>query len=783
MSFRFLKWNAKRTGATIAALACAVGAQALFLPAAHAEGAHESVTVKEVGLGRKIAKNGTVETKESVVFAAPKSIKGSDMRYAQIAWYKAEGKSGEIVTKADLNKLVSKYLSEKGYKNFDQAFPLQSELKLQKFIFSPLPAPQEGAKTKSLKARLLKTDQAFASYLEKLCEKNKIPSSPIPLTYSPTHPAAVAPLEAGGYLFYSSKDAFLPQVVFTTGEKIKNLKQSDFVKLNPVPAAKKTPEKEKGKEEKKAAKAAREPKKGEKGKSGVQGRPKAVRKETEPAKEKSEARTNQEKRVQTPKGRPQRLQAAEKPAFVDYSAPMVHVLDTGLNPPDYLWSENGTWITNPEGLSFSVGEMNPISYQVETRFPKWQQMGTLYVYPSASFDFTVTPGYGESVMLNTLQVGGVSLNEINGQAGADSVMVTWGGQEVSNLNQSVEGNGEKQLEVSLYWPALHYLRWSGEAVNDADGSSAGYGNLSIYHDTYFALDFIGYLNLDATGSAEGVSTSASISGVQDFDIPYTSPQSSTAVYTNGSPNGSGQIGASFALKPEKGLNNADSYGNPTSQTTNAGLWWKEEAPKGSCNGEITKGAEFTVATLADTLYTGPGSTPSSGDMLSNGKAYLEPAGGEAQNPLATGPSGSDFAGWSFGPKPVEYSSVYAGAPIPSLQNNSGLFEIGGVKNGVYIVSQTVPADNSSSLPSFYITVSHGSPNSYSDANGASRGMLDASAGTLQVTPFCKMKSLPITGGSGAASFLIPAATLIGAGGAAYVVCLWINRKKSGKKKG
>ena len=165
---------------------------------------------------------------------------------------------------------------------------------------------------------------------------------------------------------------------------------------------------------------------------------------------------------------------------------------------------------------------------------------------------------------------------------------------------------------------------------------------------------------------------------------------------------------------------------------------------------------------------------------------MEPAGGNSQNPLQEGPSGSEFAGWSFGSDPVEYSSVYAGTSSPSLQENSGLFEIGGLANGVYIVSQTTPAQNtlSSSLPSFYITVNHNSPNSYSDlkdGTNISYGMLNTSTGIIQVLPFCKIKELPLTGGKGEASFLIPAAALLLTGAMAYGIYFWIeNRKKMEK---
>ncbi|MBQ1427504.1 MAG: hypothetical protein IIZ04_01380, partial [Aeriscardovia sp.] len=249
MSFHFIRGHAKRTGAIIASLACAIGAQTFCLPMAHADETNGSVSVKQVNLGKKIAADKIVETNESMVFAAPKSIKNSKMRYVQIAQY-MEGENGaKLVTTSKLNNLISQYLSKEGYKNFNKTLPLQSELGSQGFIFSKVPLSLSSSEAKAEKEKILKTDQSFASYLEKLCSKNKLASLPLPLTYSPTHPAAVAALPAGGYLFYSENNTFLPQVVFSTGAKIKNLLQSDFVKLNPISSK----EAEKGKTSLKSA--------------------------------------------------------------------------------------------------------------------------------------------------------------------------------------------------------------------------------------------------------------------------------------------------------------------------------------------------------------------------------------------------------------------------------------------------------------------------------------------------------------------------------------------------
>lgn len=769
MGFHFIKGYAKRTGAIIASLACAIGAQTFCLPMTYGDETNESVSVKQVNLGKKIAADKIVETNESMVFAAPKSIKDSKMRYIQIARYVWAENGAKLAATPKLTKLISQYLSKKGYKNFNKALPLQSELGSQGFIFSKVPSSLSSSEAKKEKSKISKAKQAFALYLEKLCSKNKVASSPLPLTYSPTHPCAIAALPAGGYLFYSANNTFLPQVVFSTGAKIKDLLQSDFVKLNPVSFK----DAEKGKTSLKSA--------SKKGKADKKTK-KTVK---HPPRQKAETASKMGANGAKSLKKQEYLQAIKKSTLIDTSAPMVHVLNTGMHSPDYLWAETGTWITNPENMSFSVGEMNPISYQVGTEFPQSGQMFTLWLYGS-TFDFTVTPGAGESIMLNTIQVGGETPSTINSEEGSGAVTVSWGGNKINNLNQTVEGNGKTQLQVSLNHPALHYLRWHGAGINPSNGSSTGYGTLSIYDGSSFALDFIGYLNRDVIDTSNGVSLGATITGKAAFNHAETSPQSSVAVYTNGTPNGTGQIGSSFALNPETGINNADSYGSPSPQTTNAGLWWKEEFSEESCNGKVAKGAKFTVATLADTLYTGPGSDPSSGDTLSNGQAYLEPAGGNSQNPLQEGPSGSEFAGWSFGSDPVEYSSVYAGTSSPSLQENSGLFEIGGLANGVYIVSQTTPAQNmlSSSLPSFYITVNHNSPNSYSDmkdGTNISYGMLNTSTGTIQVLPFCKIQGLPLTGGKGEASFLIPAATLLLTGAAAYGVYFWIeNRKKMEK---
>ena len=169
-----------------------------------------------------------------------------------------------------------------------------------------------------------------------------------------------------------------------------------------------------------------------------------------------------------------------------------------------------------------------------------------------------------------------------------------------------------------------------------------------------------------------------------------------------------------------------------------------------------------MATLAKTLYTGPGFTPSKRETLSGGEAYLEPAG-YSSDPLNAPPSGT-FAGWSYGPTPVAFSSVYAGAQTPSKAEDTGLFEIGGIANGVYIVSETEPAKNSQyeNLPSFYITVEHGSPNSFSDlkdGENISYGQLDPATGTLTSPPVCPIKALPLTGGKGLYGFAVPAASL------------------------
>ena len=744
MSFHCLKNHMKRVGTIFISLSCTLGVSAFCMSgSAHADEVSNGVTVKKVDLNDKIL-NGIVETKESVVFAAPSSIEKAEMRYIQIAQYKAEPseKGEEIFSGEKMSGLIAKYLQQEGYKGFSPENPLRSELEEQKFIFDA-PKADLGKKAEDAgKAKLAKTDEAFASYLVKEAEEKEVASSPIPLTYSPTHPAAVAPLTAGGYVFYSANGTFAPQIVFTDGAKVANLPQQNLVELSPAKKENSNSEgaeKDKKKDEKKALK-----------------KPAATK-------------TASDKKAKTAPVKTKVKGAAEvqKTELASLGAPVMHVLDTGLSSPNYTWSESGTWITNPEDLSFNVGEMNPISYQVITPFPTWEQMSTFWWY-SMPFVFTVTPGAGESVMLNSLQVGGMSISQINQGEGKNCATVSWNGQTVSNLNQTVEGNGEAELQVSLNWDALSYLRWNGAAVNSSDGSSEGYDTLSIYHSTYFALNFIGYLNLDAQDTPSGIGTSASITSVVGSslgDAEY-SPASSVNVYTNGDPNGSGDWNdsASFHLEPESGLDNSTAYGGPTASTSNAGLWWYKRFPKGSCQGEITQGAQFTVATLAKTLYTGPDSTPSKGIILSNGEAYLEPTG-TSSDPLNTAPDAGAFAGWSYGTTPVAFSSVYAGAQKPSESEDTGLFEIGGIANGVYIVSETALAKNSNEtdLPSFYITVEHGSPDSFSDTKDGeniSYGQLDPSTGTLTALPFCPVKALPLTGGKGLYWMALPAASLV-----------------------
>ena len=753
----------KRLGTIAISISCTLGVAVFCMPgSAHADEIASSVKVKKVDLNKKVL-NGIVETKESVIFAAPSSIEKAKMRYVKIAGYRAlpSGKGDEVFSGPKVSALIANYLQKDGYKGFDAKNPLESELKAQKFIFAPKAAAKTGKATEAEKAAKTKTgetERKFASYLVKEAQAEKIASAPIPLTYSPTHPAAVAPLEAGGYVLYSANGVFTPQIVFTKGAQVAGLTQENLVEL--TPSEKKT--------EKKTEKSKSTP------------APKALKK--------ASAKTEKLKAKSKPGAKAEEIQKTE---LASLGAPIMHVLDTGLNSPDYMWSESGTWITNPADLSFNVGEMNPISYQVITPFPTWTQMSTFWWY-SMPLVFTVTPGAGESVMLSSLRVGGFSISQINSGEGRDCATVSWGGQSVSNLNQSVEGNGEKELQVSLDWHALSYLRWHGAGVNPDDGSSEGYDTLSIYSSTYFALNFIGYLNLDARDTPNGIETSANITSVVGSslgDAEY-SPRSQVAVYTNGDPNGSGywnETGSAegaFRLNPETGLNNSTSYGGPTASTSNAGLWWYKKFPEGSCQGEVTEGAEFTVATLAETLYTGPGSTPSKGQILSGGEAYLEPTG-ISSDPLSTPVSDGDFAGWSYGTTPVAFSSVYAGARTPSESEDTGLFEIGGVANGVYIVSETEPAQNSQdeNLPSFYITVDHASPDTFSDmkdGENISYGQLDPATGTLTSLPVCPVKALPLTGGKGLYGFAVPAASLALLG---MLGCgLWLSKYGSKRSK-
>jgi hypothetical protein len=161
MGFHFIKGYAKQAGAIIASLACAIGAQTFCLPMAHADETKESVSVKQVNLGKKIAADKIVETNESMVFAAPKSIKDSKMRYVQIAQY-MEGENGaKLAATPKLSKLISQYLSKKGYKNFNEALPLQSELESQAFIFSKVSSSLNSPEAKKEKAKVLKAKQSF----------------------------------------------------------------------------------------------------------------------------------------------------------------------------------------------------------------------------------------------------------------------------------------------------------------------------------------------------------------------------------------------------------------------------------------------------------------------------------------------------------------------------------------------------------------------------------------------------------------------------------------------
>ena len=130
----------KRLGTIAISISCTLGVSAFCMPgSAHADEIASSVKVKKVDLNKKVL-NGIVETKESVIFVAPSSIKKAQMRYVKIAGYRAlpSGKGDEVFSAAKMSALIANYLQKNGYKDFNAKDPLESELEAQKFIFAPI---------------------------------------------------------------------------------------------------------------------------------------------------------------------------------------------------------------------------------------------------------------------------------------------------------------------------------------------------------------------------------------------------------------------------------------------------------------------------------------------------------------------------------------------------------------------------------------------------------------------------------------------------------------------
>ena len=174
---------------------------------------------------------------------------------------------------------------------------------------------------------------------------------------------------------------------------------------------------------------------------------------------------------------------------------------------------------------------------------------------------------------------------------------------------------------------------------------------------------------------------------------------------------------------------------PSPTSTNVGMWWQKIWP----NKTAAKGAKFEVSKTVN------GTTE-----------YLQ-----------AGTNGADSWQWTTNAADAEqFSSV----------NGDGLFEIGGLANGTYTVTETTQATGAQAIkPSFTVTLKYGTAETISTtATGDPWGLVSSSDDTVENVK--SLNQLPMTGGAGIILGALVALLLLGSAATLFLVY----RKKSAR---
>ena len=473
--------------------------------------------------------------------------------------------------------------------------------------------------------------------------------------------------------------------------------------------------------------------------------------------------------------------------------------------------------TLTDSMTSSVGQAGTVTYQISNVFPNTNG------YQSYTYKFIDNPGTGMTLNIAkgaNMYVAGIPLTTLVGDGDASVSLTTatmgntpgttntYDSSTALSSMPTLEGGTDAQMVVSLNEAGMQYIEAHGYQTSNVSGKSINFkalssqasvtntvnsttntmaganngsssytgqtqpagsgenGNMTTDKTTgqtypqaqgeLFGLTYQAFLNSSVTTSTSTKMsvTEADNTAMTDNNGTQSSQSTNMPLKTSGQYNGgtsdqSGKPAPTSQVNPGNitGTNdNGSTDGVPNRTAVGAGLSWMKIWGSGS----VASGAEFTV-------------------QNSNGQ-YL----------YATG------NGWAWGnesqAEKFMASTLYKGTGTDSMTvnqaANGGLFEITGLANGTYTVSeyQAATGADQNVKPSFQVTITAGEPETV-QTSSASDNLVD---NTPNGTPFNSttfhtvenvksLTGLPLTGGAGILTGVIAAVILFGTAGIVLVV--------------
>ncbi|MBO6071534.1 MAG: hypothetical protein J6O89_01170 [Aeriscardovia sp.] len=457
-------------------------------------------------------------------------------------------------------------------------------------------------------------------------------------------------------------------------------------------------------------------------------------------------------------------------------------------------------------MSATVGSQNTVTYQISNIFPNTNG------YPSYTYKFIDNPGTGMDLDIAkgaNMYVAGIPLTTLVGDGDATVTLTTAtmgrlqsittnygsinGTTALSNMPILVGGTGA-QMAVNLNEAGMQYIAAHGYQTSNVSGKNINFKALSS-QDTVtntvngttntmsgvnkgassytgqtqaassgengnsasaeypqaggelFGLTYQAYLNQDVAysgGTTEASNTAQTINNGTPSTTTTPVPLTTSGTYNGGTTTSSGKASGTTQTNPDQ-ITGTDGHmgttdGVPNIHAVGAGLTWMKIWGSGA----VAAGASFYVQ--------------------NSSKEWL----------YATG------TGWGWTHNKADAQKFEASTPASGTNPaaNGGLFEINGLANGTYTVTEVHAATGADQnvLPSFTVTVTADAPeeihtSSASDnlVNNTPNGSPFNSTDYNTVENVKSLTGLPLTGGAGILTGVIAAVILFGTAGIVLVV--------------